>query len=127
IKLHFDFERNLPRVPVDQRRVQQVLNNLVSNAVKFSSAGDNVTIAVRRSSEREVEVSVTDTGQGLRADEQKRLFTRFEPASSTATRGERGTGLGLAIAKKLVEMHGGRIWVESQKGVGSRFSFTLPL
>src|SRR5205823_941337 len=110
ITLVLDVEPELPRVPVDTRRFQQILNNLVSNAVKFSSSGATVTIAVRREQAGEVEVSVTDTGQGMKPEDVQRLFARFEQGSSVATRGERGSGLGLAIAKKLIELHGGRIW-----------------
>lgn len=126
MSLRVDVEPGLPLVPLDVRRVSQVLNNLVSNGVKFSENGDVLTIAVRRSGDI-AEVSVTDTGQGMKPEDVQKLFARFEQASSVATRGERGSGLGLAIARKLVEMHGGKIWVESKKGVGSRFAFTLPL
>ena len=118
--------QNVPKVPLDPRRIQQVLNNLVSNAIKFSAARDAVTLTIQRTQEG-VEVSVADTGQGIAADELTKLFSRFEQASSKATRGERGSGLGLAIAKKIVELHGGRIWVESRKGIGSRFAFVLPV
>ena len=113
-------------VVADGKRVQQVLNNLVSNAIKFSSPGGRITLAVRRDGSRAV-VSVSDTGQGIEPDELERIFVSYEQASARATAGEHGSGLGLAIAKKLIEAHGGEIWVESQKGVGSRFSFTLPL
>lgn len=116
----------LPRARVDARRVQQVLNNLVSNAVKFSSKGGAITLSAREV-DGEIQVSVTDTGQGIDASEVDKIFGQFEQASAQATAGERGSGLGLAIAKKLVELHGGRIWVESKKGVGSKFTFTLPL
>lgn len=116
----------LPRARVDARRVQQVLNNLVSNAVKFSSKGGAITLSAREV-DGSIEVAVTDTGQGIDAGEIDRIFGQFEQTSAQATAGERGSGLGLAIAKKLVELHGGRIWVESKKGVGSKFTFTLPL
>lgn len=116
----------LPRARVDARRVQQVLNNLVSNAVKFSSKGGAITLSAREV-DGAIEVSVIDTGQGIAAGEVDRIFGQFEQTSAQATAGERSSGLGLAIAKKLVELHGGRIWVESKKGVGSKFTFTLPL
>ncbi|MCO5165773.1 MAG: ATP-binding protein [Planctomycetes bacterium] len=115
----------LPRARVDARRVQQILNNLVSNAVKFSSKGGAITLSAREV-DGAVEVSVTDTGQGIEPSEIDRIFGQFEQTSAQPTAGERGSGLGLAIAKKLVELHGGRIWVESKKGVGSKFTFTLP-
>ncbi len=116
----------LPRARVDARRVQQVLNNLVSNAVKFSSKGGAITLSAREV-DGEIQVAVTDTGQGIDAGEIDKIFGQFEQTSAQATAGERGSGLGLAIAKKLVELHGGRIWVESKRGVGSKFTFTLPL
>lgn len=126
IQFQVRMSRDLPNVKLDGRRIQQVLNNLVSNACKFSSGGDTITLAVQRS-EGALEFSVTDTGQGMPQEDLTKLFTRFEQGSSRATKGERGTGLGLAIAKKIVELHGGQIWVESKKGVGSRFVFTLPM
>ena len=116
----------LPRVRIDPRRIQQVLNNLVSNAVKFTNPGGTVTLAVQHPRPDAVEVSVLDTGQGIDPSEQDRLFGRFEQVSAQPTAGEKGSGLGLSIAKRLVELHGGRIWVESRPGVGSRFSFSLP-
>lgn len=115
----------LPRARVDGRRVQQILNNLVSNAVKFSSKGGAITLSAREV-DGAVEVSVADTGQGIDPSEIDRIFGQFEQTSAQPTAGERGSGLGLAIAKKLVELHGGQIWVESKRGVGSKFTFTLP-
>lgn len=116
----------LPPVRIDPRRIQQVLNNLVSNAIKFTNPGGTVTLAVTLRGQEAVEVSVIDTGQGIDPSEQDRLFGRFEQVSAQPTAGEKGSGLGLSIAKRLVELHGGRIWVESRPGVGSRFSFSIP-
>lgn len=110
----------------DGKRIQQVLNNLVSNAIKFSSPGGRITLTARREGDR-AQVSVADTGLGIEPEDLERIFVSYEQASARATAGEHGSGLGLAIAKKLIEAHGGEIWVESRKGVGSRFSFTLPL
>lgn len=116
----------LPRVRLDPRRFSQVLNNLVSNAVKFSREGGTITIAAR-AREDAIEVSVADTGQGIDPGDLEKLFARFEQGTGQqATGGERGTGLGLAIAKKLIELHGGTISVESKKGVGSKFTIRLP-
>lgn len=116
----------LPRARMDPKRIQQVLNNLVSNAVKFSGKGGTITLSAREV-EDSIEVAVTDTGQGIDAGDIDKIFGRFEQLpSAQATAGERGSGLGLAIAKRLVELHGGRIWVESKKGVGSKFTFALP-
>lgn len=116
---------DLPIARLDPRRILQVLNNLVSNAVKFSHAGGAVTLAAR-ADERRVELSVIDTGQGIDAADLERIFARYEQGSAQPTGGERSTGLGLAIAKKLIELHGGRIAVESERGVGSKFTVTLP-
>jgi signal transduction histidine kinase len=126
IKFRLQIAPEIPLVHVDPHRIQQVLNNLVSNAVKFSSVSDAVTLTIARSADV-IEFAVSDTGQGISPDDLGKLFSRFEQGSSRATKGERGTGLGLAIAKKIVELHGGQIWVESKKGVGSRFAFTLPI
>ncbi len=126
LKLELDLEPGLPPVPHDPKRMAQVLNNLLHNAVKFSRPGDRITVAARVG-EDAVEISVVDTGQGIAPEDMGRIFRRYEQVGSTPTRGEKGTGLGLAIAKKLVELHDGRIWVESQRGLGSRFAFTLPL
>jgi signal transduction histidine kinase len=126
INFRLDLRGPLPRVWLDPRRVHQVLNNLVSNAVKFSSKGGTITLSAHDTGEG-LELAVVDTGQGIDAADIDKLFGRFEQAGAQATAGERGSGLGLAIAKKLVELHGGRIWVESKKGVGSKFTFTLPL
>ncbi|MCA8922631.1 MAG: FHA domain-containing protein [Planctomycetes bacterium] len=115
----------LPPVSLDPLRIRQVLNNLVSNACKFTNPGGTVTLRARVTAAA-FEVSVSDTGQGIAADELDRVFQRYEQTSAQPTAGEKGSGLGLAIAKRLVEMHGGRIWVESQPGVGTRFTFALP-
>jgi signal transduction histidine kinase len=126
LKLKLDVAADLPAVSHDARRIGQVLNNLLANAAKFSRPGDTITLQARREG-TSIEISVIDTGQGIPSDEIPKIFGRFEQTSTKATRGEVGTGLGLAIAKKLVELHGGRIWVESRKGIGSKFTFTLPL
>jgi signal transduction histidine kinase/pSer/pThr/pTyr-binding forkhead associated (FHA) protein len=116
----------LPPVRHDPRRVGQVLNNLLSNAVKFSRPGDTITLGAQKIG-NSVVISVSDTGQGIAPEEVSRIFERFEQTSTKSTGGERGSGLGLAIARKLVELHGGKIWVESKKDVGSTFAFSLPL
>jgi signal transduction histidine kinase len=109
----------------DERRLRQVVFNLLSNAVKFTPAGGRITVATARAS-GEVEVSVTDTGPGVAQEDQERIFDEFQQTDVGAQQRE-GTGLGLALSKRLVELHGGRIWVESEAGRGSRFAFTLPL
>ena len=108
----------------DERRIQQVIFNLLSNAVKFTPAGGAVDVATARVN-GEVRVSVTDTGPGIAPEDHERLFDEFQQADAGIEQRE-GTGLGLALSKRLVELHGGRIWVESEPGNGSTFAFTLP-
>jgi len=108
----------------DERRVRQVVFNLLSNAVKFTPPGGKVVVGSRRVG-NEVEISVKDTGPGIARTDHARVFHEFQQTEL----GEQheGTGLGLALSKRLVELHGGRIWLESELGHGSRFAFTLPL
>lgn len=121
------FERTeLPRLSFDWGKVEQVLNNLVSNALKFSQSGSTVTVSTAREN-GSVVISVRDCGPGIPAGELGRLFQMFSTTSVRSTGGEKSTGLGLAISKRIVEGHGGRIWVESEVGSGSVFRFTLPV
>jgi signal transduction histidine kinase len=99
--------------------------NLVSNAIKFTEAG-SVSIRVKVEDGSFV-VAVSDTGMGIAAEDRERIFGEFQQVDSSSTRKKGGTGLGLAIARRIVELHGGRIWVESTPGQGSTFAFTLPL
>ena len=126
-KLAFKLElaRELPPGHGDGRRLTQVLINLVGNAIKFTDAGE---VAIKAEANNgSFHVSVRDTGPGISADDQTRLFQEFQQADNAITRKKGGTGLGLAISKRIIEMHGGRIWVESQPGHGSTFAFTLPV
>jgi signal transduction histidine kinase len=126
IRLLFSAADDLPKVVVDPAKIEQVLNNLLSNAGKFSAPGTTIEVRVEKT-DTEVVVSVRDEGQGIPADEINRLFIPFEHLSVKSTGGEQSTGLGLAIVKRVVEGHKGRIWVQSEVGVGSTFSFSLPL
>ena len=126
IELELIVERPLPRIVMDGGRVAQVLNNLVTNAVKFSHPHTRVTVSARPVGDG-AEIAVRDEGQGIPKDELSRLFTDFGRASVRPTAGEKSTGLGLAISRRVVEAHGGRIWVESEVGKGSTFTFSLPL
>jgi signal transduction histidine kinase len=108
----------------DERRIRQVIFNLLSNAVKFTPQGGTVDIAAAQLG-GEVRVSVRDTGPGIAPEDQERIFEEFQQAAAGKEQGE-GTGLGLALARRLVELHGGRIWVDSELGKGSTFMFTLP-
>ena len=108
----------------DQRRIRQVIFNLLSNAVKFTPSGGSVDVWATRVN-GEVSVSVADTGRGIAAKDLRRVFEEFQQTEAGIEQGE-GTGLGLALSKRLVELHGGRIWVDSELGTGSTFVFTLP-
>jgi signal transduction histidine kinase len=108
----------------DERRIRQVIFNLLSNAVKFTPAGGAVDVRAVQSN-GEVRVSVADTGPGIAPEDQERIFDEFQQTEVGAEQGE-GTGLGLALSKRFVELHGGRIWVDSELGKGSTFVFTLP-
>jgi len=126
-KLAFKLELapDLPPGHGDGRRLTQVLINLVGNAIKFTDAGE---VAIKAEANNgSFHVSVRDTGPGISAADQTRLFQEFQQADNAITKKKGGTGLGLAISKRIVEMHGGRIWVESQPGQGSTFAFTLPI
>jgi len=114
----------LPQVLADVERAQQVVSNLVHNAIKFTPAGGKVNVTAELGGD-EVVISVQDTGVGIPADDLPRVFERF--FKSERARSSGGTGLGLAIAKHIVQGHGGRIWVESVEGRGSKFSFSLPI
>jgi signal transduction histidine kinase len=117
-------DKSLPVGLGDEQRLTQVLLNLVGNAIKFTDAGE-VRIAARARSGH-FTVSVTDTGPGIALDQQDRIFEQFHQVDSSNTKAKGGTGLGLAIAKQIVEMHGGRIWVESTVGRGSTFQMEIP-
>ncbi len=117
---------DLPLVHADRKRIIQVLTNLVSNAYKYTREGGRVEISARCENGF-LTVSVSDTGVGISKEDQKRLFTRFFRADNPLRDEVGGTGLGLAISKSFVEMHGGKMWVDSELNVGSTFSFSLPL
>ena len=109
----------------DERRFRQVVFNLLSNAVKFTPEGGSIVVASAQV-DGDMQVSVTDTGPGIAAEDRERIFEEFQQTDVGLQQRE-GTGLGLALSKRLVELHGGRIWVESELGHGSRFVFTLPI
>jgi signal transduction histidine kinase len=126
-KLAFKVEMapELPPGCGDGRRLTQVLINLVGNAIKFTDAGE---VAIKAEAKNgSFYVSVRDTGPGISAADQAKLFQEFQQADNTISRKKGGTGLGLAISKRIIEMHGGKIWIESQPGQGSTFAFTLPV
>jgi DNA-binding response OmpR family regulator/two-component sensor histidine kinase len=120
-----DIEPDLPIITGDQDRLIQVVINLISNAVKFTDAG-SITCSVHAHAS-ELVVSVKDSGIGIALTDQPKVFEKFKQVGDTLTDKPKGTGLGLPICKEIVEFHGGRIWVESEPGQGSTFSFTLPI
>jgi two-component system sensor histidine kinase GlrK len=127
IQLKSKVPRDLPTVTADERRIEQVLENILGNALKFASDQDTVSIdaAVKNDGRRFVEISVSDSGSGIPEKELESIFDKFlriENGKGTV----RGTGLGLPLAKHIVAAHGGRIWAESKEGAGSTFYFTLP-
>ena len=120
---------DIPPVFADRDKLKHVLGNLIANAIKFTADGGRVWIKFgRRGADgEELLVEVGDTGRGIARDHYELVFREFAQVDASPSRPHHGTGLGLAIARKLVELHSGRIWVESELGKGSRFFFTLPL
>jgi signal transduction histidine kinase len=113
---------------VDVQRMEQVLGNLINNAIKYSPDGGLIAIALHGCGEQGIaEISIRDSGIGIPEVEQPRIFARFARAGNAKARGIGGTGLGLYLCRELVERHGGRIWFESAEGQGTTFHFTLPL
>lgn len=127
LRFRAEIPEELPQVWGDKTRLRQILLNLISNAVKFTAHGE-VALVVK-AEPTEILISVEDTGLGIAKEEQESIFDEFHQSDRTAVRGYGGIGLGLAITRRLVEMHGGKIWVSSNgwEGSGSRFSFTLPI
>lgn len=125
LTLRSDVPADLPMVDADADRVVQILTNLVGNACQYTPNDGEIVVSARREN-GEVQISVRDTGVGIGPDDRERIFDRFFRADDPVVQGTSGTGLGLAIVQSLVEMHGGEIWVESELGEGSVFTFTLP-
>ncbi len=126
VHLTFAFDTDIDEIVVDQTRFKQILINLVSNAVKFSKPGGTVTVSSLRAG-NDLHFSVRDEGIGIRKEELPALFKPFRQAKSSAGHNPTGIGLGLAIVRKLVELHGGMIWVESEWGSGTTVSFRIPM
>jgi PAS domain S-box-containing protein len=127
IALCTNIGQSLRACAIDQRRINQVLSNLLSNALKFTPSGGAIEIGARGSSSGEIVVWVKDSGAGIAPDELEYIFDMYRQSQSGQESIHRGTGLGLAICRKIVEAHGGRLWVESELGKGSTFYFTLPM
>ena len=126
IKLVVNIPQPLPKTMIDTNKIEQVLNNLISNAIKYSYSQTVITVNAF-STEAHVMISVEDQGQGIPKNELEKIFIPFSKISVQGTAGEKSTGLGLSIVKRIVTGHQGRIWVESEVGKGSTFHFTLPI
>jgi signal transduction histidine kinase len=124
IRLRLQVDPELGEIQADVRKVKQVIFNLLSDSVKFTPDGGQVAVTGRRANGA-AEVAVSDSGVGIAPEDLEHVFQEFRQVG-TATANAEGTGLGLPLAKRFVELHGGRLWVESQPGVGSTFTFTLP-
>lgn len=126
INIKLEIEENIPLINIDKDRIIQVIENYVSNAIKYSFSGTEVILKISRT-DGFLEVSVKDQGQGISPENQTKLFTKFGKAGVKPTGKEKSTGMGLFICKSIVENHGGNVGVKSEVGKGSTFSFTLPV
>jgi len=115
----------IPDIKVDTVRMEQVISNLLTNAIRHTPSGGSITVSVRRDDEKLV-ISVADTGEGIDSEDLPYIFERFYRSGRSRSRKEGGTGLGLAIVKQMVEAHGGKVWAESESGIGSKFNILLP-
>ena len=126
VTLKKELAPELEFIEADKQRLIQIIFNLMSNAIKFNKKGGTVTVTTQREGDM-AKFSVSDTGIGIKEEDKCKLFTNFEQLDSGISKKYGGTGLGLAITKKLVELHGGNIWIDSEFGAGSTFNFTLPI
>jgi signal transduction histidine kinase len=126
LELSSNIPADLPQVNIDFLRIKQVLLNLLENALAHTAAGGTINVSARLNPDF-VEVSVSDTGDGIPAEEVNNIFERFHRVDKSRSRSTGGSGLGLTIARYIIEEHTGKIWVQSELGEGSRFSFTLPV
>ena len=132
LAMSIDVESELPTIVADREKITHVVGNLLGNAIDFTAAGGQVWLKAARAPQNEANspallIEVGDTGVGISPEHHDLIFREFAQVDSTPSRPHHGTGLGLTIARRLVELHGGRIWVESKLGTGSRFFFTVPL
>lgn len=129
-QVHYKITNIIPEAfaKIDSDRISQVLDNLLSNAAKFSKTGDTISIAIQSDQNNKyIEISITDTGIGIPQEFQSHIFSKFYQADSSDVREKGGTGLGLSICKSIIEAHDGKIWFESTPNIGTTFHFTLPL
>lgn len=125
IRLQLDTSLEHAEVQVDKGKIEQVLNNLITNAIKYSNEGTKLTIGLKYKDDKLI-CSVKDEGQGISEKDIEHLFEPFQTTSNQTTGGEKSTGLGLFISKRLINAHQGEIWVKSKEGKGSTFYFSLP-
>jgi len=118
---------DIPEFEFDGDRIKHVMNNFLSNALKFTDSGGNVVIESRVVDKYHVEVCVADSGEGVPDEMKGKLFNKFVQMENRKTTKEKGTGLGLVIAKGIIEAHGGSVWVEDNQPKGARFLFTIPV
>ena len=128
MSIQLEIEGKMQRIPGDEERIRQVLSNLVSNAYNYTPANGHIKIRIQPL-EYDVQVDVQDDGIGIQPEDQKKIFERFYRGEDPLVLASSGTGLGLSIVQQLIEMHHGRLWLDSSgiPGEGSTFSFTLPL
>jgi GAF domain-containing protein/DNA-binding response OmpR family regulator/HAMP domain-containing protein/anti-sigma regulatory factor (Ser/Thr protein kinase) len=129
IRLHQEIQAGMPNAYADEFRTRQVLLNMLSNAAKFTKQGSITvtTFTIQEQGQTFIQVSVSDTGIGIAKENVRKVFAPFEQVDNSTARGAEGTGLGMPIAKSLIEMQGGRIWLESELGLGSTFNITVPI
>jgi signal transduction histidine kinase len=133
IQLKLEVLSPVPEIRIDSKRIEQVITNLLSNAIRHTPEGGNITVSLKvvdnksKKSKDSLVISVTDNGEGIPAEHLPHIFERFYRVETSRSRSEGGAGLGLAIVKQMAEAHGGRAWVESQTGQGSTFSISLPV
>ena len=127
IQFNLENDDNLPEMVLDKNKIQQVVNNIISNAIKYSHPQTKIRVRVIQKQHNNIVISITDEGQGIPESELNKLFQPFSKTSVKGTAGESSTGLGLLICRQIVEAHNGKIWVESKVGVGSTFYVLLPL
>jgi len=127
LKLSMKLDKKLPNIKFDKDKIVQVVTNLMNNAMKFTEKGGINIITCVENDEKNIKVSVKDTGPGMRKNDMHKLFQRFEQLEKLENKRSGGTGLGLAISKEIIDAHKGKIWAESTLGKGATFHFILPI
>ncbi len=126
IEIEIDMDSKLTKIRADEDKFTRIMYNLVDNAVKFSYENSLVKIGARKKGDM-VEIMVKDTGIGIKAEDQHKLFKPFSQVNSLSSKKSQGTGLGLSLVKQIVNLHGGYVWFRSEEGEGSTFAFVIPI